>query len=68
MADVLQKVNNSKDYINGAVIVTASPLPVVTGIRLSQTINDNAGIGSISGILDSRFDDVRYYTGDSGVG
>ena len=39
MADVLRKVNNAKDYINGAAIVTASPLPVVTGIRLAHTIN-----------------------------
>ena len=68
MADVLQKGNNAKDYINGAAIVTASPLPVVTGIRLAHTINDNNGIGSISGVLDTRFDDPRYYTGDSGVG
>ena len=67
MADVLQKVNNSNDYINGAAIVTVTPLPNTAKARLSQTINDNTGIGSISGILDTRFDEVRYYTGDSGV-
>ena len=66
MADVLQKVNNSNEYINGAAVVRSDKLGNVD--KLAQTINDNAGIGSISGILDSRFDDVRYYTGDSGVG
>ena len=67
MADVLQKVNNSNDYVNGAAIVTVTPLPNTAKTRLAQTINDNTGISSISGILDTRFDEVRYYTGDSGV-
>ena len=62
---ILQKVNNSNDYINGAAIVTASPLPVTTGIRLAQTINDNTGITGIDTILDSRHDEPRYYTGDA---
>lgn len=66
MADVLQKVNNSNEYINGAAVVRSDKLGNVD--KLVQTINDNTGVGSISGILDSRFDDVRYYTGDSGVG
>jgi hypothetical protein len=66
MADVLQKVNNSNEYINGAAVVRSDKLGNVD--KLAQTINDNNGIASISGILDSRFDDVRYYTGDSGVG
>ena len=68
MADVLQKVNNSNDYVNGAAIVTVTPVPNTSKTRLAQTINDNTGVGAISGVLDSRFDDVRYYTGDSGVG
>ena len=66
MADVLQKVNNSNEYINGAAVVRSDKLGNVD--KLAQTINDNTGIGSISGVLDTRFDDVRYYTGDSGVG
>ena len=65
MADVLQKVNNSNEYINGAAVVRSDKLGNVD--KLAQTINDNTGIASISGILDTRFDEVRYYTGDSGV-
>ena len=68
MADVLQKVIEASGYINGAAIVTVTPLPNRDKTRLAQTINDNNGIGSISGVLDTRFDDPRYYTGDSGVG
>ena len=52
MSDVIQKV-------------TVTPLPNTAKTRLAQTINDNTGIGSITGVLDTRFDDVRYYTGDS---
>ena len=63
MADVLQKVNNSNEYINGAAVVRSDKLGNVD--KLAQTINDNNGIASISGILDSRFDDVRYYAGDT---
>ena len=67
MADIIQKVIEASGYINGAAIVTVTPLPNRDKTRLPQTINDNGGIGSISGILDTRFDEVRYYTGDSGV-
>ena len=49
MADVLQKVNNSNDYVNGAAIVTVTPLPNTAKTRLAQTINDNTGVGAISG-------------------
>ena len=67
MADIIQKVIEASGYINGAAIVTVTPLPNRDKTRLPQTINDNGGIGSIIGILDTRFDEVRYYTGDSGV-
>jgi hypothetical protein len=68
MADVLQKVIEASGYINGAAIVSAGPIAQKHTYRLAQTINDNTGVGSISGVLDTRFDDPRYYTGDSGVG
>jgi hypothetical protein len=67
MADIIQKVIEASGYINGAAIVTVTPLPNRDKTRLPQTINDNGGIASITGILDPRFDDPRYYTGD-GVG
>ena len=66
MADVLEKVITGNDYINGAAIVGADKVGNIE--QLAQTINDNTGIGAISGFLDTRCDDVRYYTGDSGVG
>ena len=65
MADVLQKVISDKDFVNGACITTATPLSNTTKNRLAQKINDNTGIGSISGILDTRFDDSTYYSGDA---
>ena len=64
LSDVLQKVITANDYINGAAIVHVSPLPNISKTRLSQTINDNTGIDRISDILDTRFDDKTYYTGD----
>ena len=60
MADVLKKVNESNDYINGAAIVGADKVGNIE--KLAQTINDNTGIGAISGVLDTRFDDKTYYT------
>ena len=64
LSDVLQKVITANDYINGAAIVHVSPLPNVSKTRLSQTINDNTGIDTIIDVLDTRFDDKTYYTGD----
>ena len=57
---ILQKVNNSNDYINGAAIVGADKVGNIE--KLAQTINDNTGVGGISGVLDTRFDDKTYYT------
>ena len=62
MADVLQKVIEASGYVNGAAIVTAGLLPQKDAYRLAQTINDNTGIGAITGVLDTRFDDKTYYT------
>jgi len=68
MADVLRKIISDKDFVNGACITTATPLSNTTKNRLAQKINDNTGIGSISGILDTRFDDSIYYSGDASAG
>ena len=65
MADVLQKVIEASGYVNGAAIVSAGPLPQKGTYRLAQTINDNTGIGALTGVLETRFDDERYYTGDA---
>jgi hypothetical protein len=63
MADVLQKVIDANVYVNGASIVGSDKIGNIE--KLAHTINDNTGIGAISGVLDTRFDDVRYYTGDA---
>ena len=60
---ILQKVITGNDYINGAAIVGADKVGNIE--KLAQTINDNTGIGGISGVLDTRFDEPRYYTGDA---
>ena len=65
MADVLKKVIEASGYVNGAAIVTAGLLPQKDAYRLAQTINDNTGIVALSGVLDTRFDEPRYYTGDA---
>ena len=65
MADVLRKIISDKDFVNGACITTATPLSNPTKNRLPHKINDNTGIASISGILDTRFDDSTYYSGDA---
>ena len=65
MADVLQKVIEASGYVNGAAIVSAGPIPQKGTYRLAQTINDNTGIVALSGVLEERFDEHRYYTGDA---
>jgi hypothetical protein len=61
---VIQKIIADNPYVNGAAIVHVSPLPNVPKTKLAHVINDNAGIGAISDILTTRFDDTFYYTGD----
>ena len=68
MSDVIKKAHQHTDGIkNGRV---------VTGVQKtgdyqhywasgSIVINQHAGSGHLFGNLDTRFDDVRYYTGDS---
>ena len=59
----LQKVNNRHDYINGAAILGADKVGNIE--KLAQTINDNTGIGALTGVLETRFDEPRYYSGDT---
>jgi hypothetical protein len=65
MPDVLQKVINSNDYKNGTAVVSVDKLGVVTNHTLDTVFNQTSQIATQSGILDTRFDDVRYYSGDS---
>ena len=65
MPDVLQKVIDSNDYKNGTAVVSVDKLGVVTNHTLDTVFNQTSQIATQSGILDTRFDDVRYYSGDS---
>lgn len=64
MADVLQKIIGGNDYKNGTAVVSVNVLGVVTNHTLDTVNNQTSQIPTQTGILDSRFDDVRYYTGD----
>jgi hypothetical protein len=62
MADVLQKVISGNGIVNGSAVVTVTPLPNTAKTRLDPPINQTAQVTAVSGVLDSRFDDVNYYT------
>ena len=63
MPDVVQKANSSKDYKNGSVVVSIGPVGV--NHTIPPKVNQTSQIAMQSGVLDSRFDEVRYYSGDT---
>jgi pyrimidine operon attenuation protein/uracil phosphoribosyltransferase len=65
MADVLKKVITGNDFKNGTAVVSIDKLGVVTNHTLDTAFNQISQITVQSGVLDSRLDDVRYYTGDA---
>jgi len=65
MPDVVQKANSSKDYKNGSAIVSIGTVGVVVNNTIPPKVNQTSQIAMQSGILDSRFDEVRYYSGDT---
>ena len=62
---ILEKVIEASGYVNGAAIVSAGPIPQKDTYKLAQPINDNTGIGALTGVLETRFDEPRYYSGDT---
>jgi pyrimidine operon attenuation protein/uracil phosphoribosyltransferase len=62
---VLKKSNASKDYKNGSVVVSIGTVGVVVNNTIDPKVNQTSQIAMQSGILDSRFDEVRYYSGDT---
>jgi len=64
MADFLQKIIGGNDYKNGTAVVSVNVLGVVTNHTLDTVNNQTSQIPTQSGVLDSRFEHVRYYTGD----
>lgn len=62
MADVLKKVITANDYKNGSAVALGGRSNIKT---IDPVHNEIADIPNQTGILDTRFDDYRYYTGDS---
>jgi pyrimidine operon attenuation protein/uracil phosphoribosyltransferase len=65
MPDVIQKAVSSNSYKNGTTVVSISPLGIIVNNKIDPKINQISQITTQSGVLDSRFDDVRYYSGDT---
>jgi hypothetical protein len=64
MADVFKKAIDANDYKNGTVVVSVGTLGIITNHTIDTVKNQTSQLLSQSGILDNRFDEVRYYTGD----
>lgn len=66
MADVLIAISGHSIQ-NGRVLVTNSTFPLSGNNTINPKVNQTAQFTTQSGILDSRFDDVRYYEGDTAL-
>ncbi len=64
MPDVTIAING-RTYRNGGIIVTNSTFPLSANNKIDPKINQISQFATQSGILDLRFDDVRYYSGDT---
>jgi hypothetical protein len=65
MPDAIQKIISGNGFNQGTAVVSITTLPVITNHTLAPKINQTAQILTQSGVLDSRLDDVRYYSGDT---
>lgn len=63
--DVLKKVIGANSFKNGTAVVSVDKLGVTANHKLDTVFNTTYQILQQSGILDTRFDEVRYYSGDS---
>lgn len=66
MADVIIAINGRSPK-NGRVIVGNSTISPTTNHTIEPKVNQVAQFAIQSGVLDSRFDDVRYYSGDTAL-
>lgn len=66
MADVIIAINN-RTFRNGGVIVTNSTVPRTSNNTINPKVNQISQVLTQSGVLDSRLDDVRYYSGDTAL-
>ena len=60
MADVLKKIVQENDFKNGSLVVSVNKFGDIIH-TINPKINDDSVITNQSGILDTRFDDVKYY-------
>jgi hypothetical protein len=65
MADVLKKIIEANDFKNGTAVVSIDKFGNLDNHTVDTTNNQVLNFSVQSGILDTRFDDVRYYTGDT---
>jgi hypothetical protein len=65
MSDVLKKVIDVNDYKNGTAVVSIGPIGRTVNQTLDTVFNQTSQIPTQTGILDTRFEKVRYYTGDT---
>lgn len=65
MSDVLQKIISGNAIKNGTAVVSVDQLGVTANHTLNTVFNTTYQILQQSGVLDTRFDEVRYYSGDS---
>jgi hypothetical protein len=64
MPDVLQSITSGV-FKNGTAVVSVGTLGVVSNHTLNTVRNKVTEIPKQSGVLDIRFDEVRYYSGDT---
>jgi hypothetical protein len=63
MADVLQKTIGANDFNQGSTVVSIQTTGRTVNQILDPENNVTTEILAQSGVLDSRFDDINYYTG-----
>ena len=61
---VIKKSIDANDYKNGTAVVSIGTLGIIANHTVDTVFNQTSQIPVQSGILDTRFDEVRYYTGD----
>ena len=61
MADVFKKIITGNDLKNGSLVASVNKFGTITNHVINPKINDDSVITNQSGVLDTRFDDVKYY-------
>lgn len=62
---VIKKSIEANDYKNGTAVVSIGTLGIIENHIVDTVFNQTSQIPLQTGVLDIRFDDPRYYTGDT---